>query len=66
MTYIEYLFIYQEYYTEILTMSWEVICYELLNYNFHKSKLPLFREFNFLKEHIYVNKATSLTCDIFH
>ena len=47
-------------------MCREVICYEMLNYNFHKSKLPLFHEFNFLKEHIYVNKAASLTCDIFH
>ena len=26
----------------------------------YKSKLPLFLEFNFLKEHIYANKATSL------
>ena len=25
----------------------------------YKSKLPLFHEFNFLKEHIYVNRATS-------
>ena len=27
----------------------------------YKSKHPLFQEFNFVKECIYVNKATSLT-----
>ena len=32
----------------------------------YKSKLPLFHEFNFLKEHTYVNKATSLTFDKFN
>ena len=26
--------------------------------NFHKSKLPLFCQFNFLKNNIYVNKGT--------
>ena len=36
------------------------------NQNFYKSKLLIFHEFNFLKEHIYVNKATSLTFDIFN
>ena len=29
----------------------------------YKSKYPLFNEFNFLKEYIYVNKATSVTFD---
>ena len=32
----------------------------------HKSKRLLFYEFNFVKEHIYLNEATSLTFDIFY
>ena len=35
------------------------------NQNFHKSKIPLFREFNFLQKDIYVNKGTLRICDIF-
>ena len=31
--------------------------YSFTNQNFHKSTLPLFREFNFLKKDIYVNKG---------
>ena len=38
--------------------------YLITNQNFYRSKLPLFHEFNFLKEHIHVNKAT-LTFDSF-
>ena len=39
----------------MLVMLREEVCYEILVY---KSKLPLFREFNFLKKDIYVNKGT--------
>ena len=40
--------------------------YLFTNQNFHKSKLPLFREFNFLKKDIYVNKETLQVADIFY
>ena len=37
--------------------------YLITNQNFCKSKLPLFHEFNFLKDNVYVNEATSLIFD---
>ena len=40
--------------------------YLITNQNFCKSKLPLFHEFNFLKKHIYANKATLRIFDIFY
>ena len=43
-----------------------IIKYLFRNQNFHKSKLPLFSEFNFLKKGIYVNKGTLQTFDIFY
>ena len=39
--------------------------YLFANQNFHKSKLPLFREFNFLKKNIYANNVTLQIFDIF-
>ena len=41
-----------------------IMKYLIMNHNFYKSKLSIFHEVNLLKEHIYVNKATSLTFDI--
>ena len=39
--------------------------YLFTNQNVHKSKLPLFYEFNYLKKDIYVNKGTLWIFDIF-
>ena len=39
--------------------------YLFANQNFHKSKLPLFCEFNFVKKDTYVNKGTLQIFDIF-
>ena len=43
-----------------------VVKYLFTNQNFHKSELPLFREFNFLKKDTYVNKGTLQIFDIFY
>ena len=39
--------------------------YLFANQNFHKSKLPHFCEFNFVKKDTYVNKGTLQIFDIF-
>ena len=44
-----------------------VMKYLITNRNYHKSKLALFREFNFLmNKDIYVNKGTLWIFDIVH
>ena len=40
--------------------------YFFTNQNFYKSRLPLSREFNFLKKDAYVNRGTSQIFDIFY
>ena len=47
----------------MLILCSKEMCYEI---QIFKSKLPLFYGFDFLKEHSFVNKATSLTFDIYY